>query len=435
MRKKILIWSVIVIGSLALLLIVVYSVLNIVWSMELKNSIAAFEKSGKSLDIMSLVPKPVPDEQNAAVGLNKAFTLMTSSAPGKQYIANRQNGELNETIKFISEAMHTKGEWKPQEDKKGKLAELLNSREINEIIEVLQNAAEKPGYNFNLSYQDGFNMLLPHLQHLRTGVRLLCAKAIFEAEKGNYDAACKLLLASLRLSDYLVTEPTLVSYLAKIACFSITADTIDFIADKYGIPVSNALVIMHALEKTDFSEALHEAMDGEIVTGAGIFRKIIEGEMSSSEIELLDFSSCKKLYLSTPLLKKDFSVYLEIMFEFEKSIAMPYWETREKLKTIIPSKIPKYCIIAKTLCASFWAIKTKEAMAETKRSLCEINLALRIYKDKSGKYPDVLDALKPEILKEVPIDYLSGEALTYENEGGTFILKSESLEKQKRKNK
>jgi len=237
-KKKFLLWSGIVIGSLALMLIVVYSVLNLIWSTELKNSIAALEKSGKSLDLTALAPKPVPDGQNAAVELNKAFALMTSQAPGKQFVQNKERGELNEKMKIATSLVTVSEILKWPEAKKRKFMDAINSREINEIVEILEKAAEKPGYNFNLSYQDGYAALLPHLAPLRNSVRLLCGKALFEAEKGNRSTVYRLLQTSLRISDYSGTEPTLISYLVKLACFTIATDTINFIADKYGIDSS-----------------------------------------------------------------------------------------------------------------------------------------------------------------------------------------------------
>lgn len=429
MKKKFLIWPGIVIGSLALMLIVVYSVLNLIWSAELKNSISALEKSGKSLDIVLLAPKSVPDKDNAAVELNKVFTLMTSSAPGKQFASNKEQGELNEKMKIATSLVTVSEILKWPEAKKRKFMDAINSREINEIVEILEKAAEKPGYNFNLSYQDGYATLLPHLSPLRNSVKLLCGKALFEAEKENRSTAYRLLQTSLRISDYSGTEPILISYLVKLACFTITTDTINFIADKYGIGSSDALAFIDTLEKTDFTLSLRRAMDGERAMSSMLFRKIIDGTTSFEERSLILGNS--NLPLPLPLIKKDYSFYLSTMSEIENLFEKPYWEVKDQLRQT--EKIPGYYIISRMILPALPNVKLKEARTETLRNICEINLALHVYKNKNGKYPDSLDELKPDILKEIPIDCINGKTLTYKNEGNSFILRSESIEAEKKK--
>ena len=56
--------------------------------------------------------------------------------------------------------------------------------------------------------------------------------------------------------------------------------------------------------------------------------------------------------------------------------------------------------------------------------ICRTGLALKIYKTKDGNYPEKLESLVPEFLKEVPTDPFSSENLIYKKSANGFILYS-----------
>jgi hypothetical protein len=51
-------------------------------------------------------------------------------------------------------------------------------------------------------------------------------------------------------------------------------------------------------------------------------------------------------------------------------------------------------------------------------------LACRLYKNRTGQYPENLEALVPGILKDVPVDPFTGKPLIYRREGEGFIVYS-----------
>jgi hypothetical protein len=63
--------------------------------------------------------------------------------------------------------------------------------------------------------------------------------------------------------------------------------------------------------------------------------------------------------------------------------------------------------------------------AETERSLVLCAVALKRYALRHGTAPASLDALVPELLASVPIDYMDGKPIRYRrNAGGGFVLYS-----------
>jgi hypothetical protein len=74
--------------------------------------------------------------------------------------------------------------------------------------------------------------------------------------------------------------------------------------------------------------------------------------------------------------------------------------------------------------ANFEAAFMKEALVEATCLASRTGLACRLYKSRTGRYPDNLGALVPGILKEVPIDPFTGKTLVYRREGEGFIVYS-----------
>lgn len=62
--------------------------------------------------------------------------------------------------------------------------------------------------------------------------------------------------------------------------------------------------------------------------------------------------------------------------------------------------------------------------SETYEELFSLVFALERYREKEGRYPEILDALIPEYLEEVPVDRFSGGALQFDSDGGSYLLYS-----------
>ena len=70
--------------------------------------------------------------------------------------------------------------------------------------------------------------------------------------------------------------------------------------------------------------------------------------------------------------------------------------------------------------------KAREQMAKHQASveICRAGLALKIYKEQNGSYPEELGELAPHILGEIPLDPFTGKNLVYSKSADGFILYS-----------
>ena len=65
-----------------------------------------------------------------------------------------------------------------------------------------------------------------------------------------------------------------------------------------------------------------------------------------------------------------------------------------------------------------------QAACEAQQALARAALALKLYKHQHGRYPDNLDALTPDPVREVPKDPFTGRPLIYGRTEKGFLLYS-----------
>ena len=81
------------------------------------------------------------------------------------------------------------------------------------------------------------------------------------------------------------------------------------------------------------------------------------------------------------------------------------------------------------------AFRTKTANIESEIDAAKLMLALHIYKNQNGAFPDKLEQLAPVILKEIPVDPISGKPFEYHKTDGTFELSSVWLKEKRERPK
>ncbi|MCK4904907.1 hypothetical protein KAS42_01500 [bacterium] len=412
----------IIFGSLIALIIVVNIILNIVFGIQLRNKLAELKSQGKPITIAEIVPAPVPDEENAALFYNKAFALMEPEE-GRQT-------EMNRTIREIKSYSNI-SQWTDEQRKV--IPELIKSRDAQYICELLEEGSRKPECNFNREYEKGIDMLLPNLSSMRDASRLLCVKALLEAESGDMAKAFDTLLVGLKFSNHLKDEPILISQLVRTACDGIIIECIKNIADSKGIAPEQATLIINEFSTHKSIEPFIKSMDGERVAFGGWgFEKILNGKMLLAGIGRMndsEYSLVEKIFstlilpLYKPILKKDYIYYLTLMSNVRDSYNLPYYEYKISADQQI-DQLPRYCILTKLLLPALGRVRRIAAEYQANIDVCRIGLALKIYKAKNGTYPETLSKLAPEFLSGISTDPFSGKSLIYSRYIGGFKLYS-----------
>lgn len=432
-KKKIPVWIASTAGSFIILIGIIYAAICMIWNIQLSLALSALEKSGRPLKIAQIIPAPVPDSENAAIELKEAFILI--SEQGRPYTPGNYRGMIDRKLQrtVIQFGRNIGSGSTKQIINKISSAEtkrILSSDRVDNAFSLMEKAARKTACNFNLNYDRQGHIPSPHSYYLSNAVTLWINKACVEASEGNYETAYNILFNALKISELQDKEPTLQSYFSGVANIANTARVISMLAGEYGISDKYAMKFMDEIQNMNFDRWLQNACDGEKINTISIFDAVINNKKIDERLKRSISSHKSPSWISScfPGDKKDFACYLNTWAEIDKLYSLPPWERIEKIKNITVN-IPESCPMSK-----FWLGRfLTEAFAGNayfmnQTAICELTLALQIYKNKKSTYPDTLDKLKPDILHEIPLDSLNGKPLIYKTEGNSFTLTAEGSE-------
>src|SRR5450432_1303511 len=156
------------------------------------------ETRGVKFDLVSLIPPPVPDEQNfATTPLFKKFFDFLNKDQMAEF--EKYQKELSERINLFAQATDKKppgfGDWRV-----GKHVNLTEWGEYlgqPDILQALKKfdpemdeisvASRRPYSRFPLQFEKGYSLRLPHLQTLNQLTRLFTLRSLAELSVGQTD--------------------------------------------------------------------------------------------------------------------------------------------------------------------------------------------------------------------------------------------------------
>jgi hypothetical protein len=109
-------------------------------------------------------------------------------------------------------------------------------------------------------------------------------------------------------------------------------------------------------------------------------------------------------------------IWVQRHYESLKDVpTLSYYQIRERLeehgRQINP--LPWYCRVIGGLLPDYQSTFMKEATLEAMMLATKAGLACKIFKNKTGSYPESLEALVPEYLSEVPVDPFTGKPFVF----------------------
>jgi len=417
-------------GIILGILIILHIILNITFSIQLRNKINELKKQGKPTTIAEIIPPPVPDEDNAAILYNKAFELMKNG--------EESNVKKLSTVEKYLKSLYDISQW--TDEQKQEIPRLINSKEIQNIYRLLEEGSKKSKCRFNIEYEKGpEKIFFPYSFETQFSVKLLCIKALLEAESGNMEQAFNILLIGLKMSNHLKDEPTLISQLVRISGNTIIIKCIENISNSKSVPPQQTTLIMSGLPNHADITSLIKCLDVErVACGMWGFEQILQGKISSKEWNVWDneplWIRFYPTYLFRPIQKKDFTCYLTAISKMQENFKLPYYKIELQMgynptpfysgeQIPIPKyweeQIPKYCILTRAFISTLDRIGRLEVEHQANIEICRTGLALKIFKAGNGTYPETLF-----FLSERPIDPFSGKELIYKKSGNGFILYS-----------
>jgi len=390
--------------------LVVRAVFNYVEGRKLTRTLAELKAAGTPLATRDLAA-PCPESDNAARLWRIAEGLLTT-----------EDGEDRELRSRVWRD-HAAGKPIAAADKAALKGVILRNLKAFEFMAAM---SQKPCF----LYRDPSLPLLEHgggnALKMIHATELLFFSALFSAEDGDVETAIDTFRTGLRFAPMVAQEGPLIAYLIAVADTRILAYNLGEICRGREVRDDTLVRLIDELDPGPWLGRLAFAIRGERVVFIEAGEIALKGSLDEIGFLFGERSILRDIgvWLIRPVLKMDFRTALPIFQALEAQTKRPYFESRDFLRGQALRKRPWYAYLSKAMMANFEAAFMKEAMLEASLLAARTGLACKLYKSRTGRYPESLEALVPGILNEVPIDPFTGRPLVYRREGDGFIVYS-----------
>lgn len=304
------------------------------------------------------------------------------------------------------------------------------------VLDLIPEVAGKPCFQYrdtgvkswekNVKY---WEKKIPNAIKTIRAARLWGFDAFLSAEKGDVRASLDRLRIGLRFAPKIAEESMLITYLIAVANAKSCLMFLNKAVSGREVSAELLLPILGDLDDRQINHwkvLLRTSIRGERV----LFMDVgLPPSPAALQQAFGGKAWTERLYywLLRPLVKRDISLNLPKYADLETRALSSYYQTRDFWKSFQGQLhgLPWYAIVSKNVLldnmeTTFMKTATLDALILTAR----VGLACRIFKSRTGEYPENLQALVPALLTDVPIDPFTGDPLVYRREGEGFIVYS-----------
>lgn len=414
--------------------------------------IAELKARGEPMDLAQVIPPSVPAEQNGVLFISNALAkleyesvagsntppAMRMIAPGKAMIGRQRPNIIG---------FDATNSW---EDLGRELAAAKSE------LDSFQYLTNHPVLDFNVEYQKGFDLLLPHLAPLKRSALWLSASAVYNLHQQNPKSACTDVRAMLALVKGETDERILISQLVRIAIAAIGEGATWEILRGTNASDEDLAQLQRGWQSLDFSHSIEQSFVYEraenlleyeqIRKSSDRFNKLwgyfYSSDVSSGESFFPKKQRALSLRKWDELRWRWFWSYRDEVRGLKAYQVLIETTRRAEtngdfriIKSLAGSNLPQQTrepgdgeglrnFFLQSTFGSDAALR-KSARMETARNTVVTAIALRRYQLRHHQLPAALEKLTPDLLPTVPVDCMDGESLRYRrNTDGTFVLYS-----------
>lgn len=309
------------------------------------------------------------------------------------------------------------------------------------VFDQIADAVRRPGCRYDIRYDDGPNALLPHLSVHKSMAVQLRTRIGARIATGDTAGAAEDIETIFRLAEKLDGDPTLISYLVRVAVQTIAVSGFWEGAAAHAWSDAQLLAFQKRLDGIHQKDGLVRAFRGERLFGKTAFEMMRQGRLDS---EMLggdgnggepNFSAVRLMPRSwllqnqvqhsrlldgvtSVLLKSDPDRCIDAdgsgtqMGRFEDAFFLG------KGRGFRP-----YRILADLLTPAMARVHVKADRVLTAARLAPAVCALERHRLATGAYPASLAGLAPRFASAVPVDPMNGSPFHYRrNDDGSFTL-------------
>ena len=365
--------------------------------------LSPLEKAQNEVDRLGLAQtiedlyRPLDDVDNAAALLGEIFKLMKDKNSAAHKLADIDFEKLN-----------------PAE--RAKLWHSLQEPDIQKVLALAFEAAQKEGADFKLKYENGPGMVLPQLGIMRRLTKLLSHTTQLKTEFESADEAFNSLKTSFKIAEFSADGLTLIGSLVEQACHQITLKALP---SKLNDNNRQELYKLLHNNYINSREKYQKSIDGERVLLGPTFTKlpqmIADNPKLLSDIELPPNHS----------FEDEQAYHTEVLLNLRELSGQDYYEAKDEIELWeqeIEDRSNQYPITSSILPSLSTAlIKSHETQTQTQMAM--IRLEIQAYQEKYGADPKSLQDLNlPTHLIQ---DTFTGDSLIYEKIDGKTKFSSQ----------
>ena len=420
-----------------------------------------WEAKGEHFDFASVVPPPVPDDQN--------FALMPVVASSYLYILDKNGHRINpqntNVVNRLEMAIYGDDDWKncptngywakgtktdlnewqryyrlvatktnlfpvPSQPQSPAEDVLVALSKYDSAIEELRAASQLPSSRFPLNYdsESPSAILLPHLATLKKCSQTLQLRSLAELQNGQPEKALADVKLALQLTDKIRTEPFLISHLVRIAMLQIMLQPVWEGLAKHRWSDEQLVVLDAELAKLNFLADYKLSMRGELGCQGGEIDRLRRhpeqlqgmGGMSVGEEGGMNLPLPGKIaarlipagwfYQNQFRCARMMVDYYLPLADVDQGTFSPALARRgdAALKAEIKTASP-FNVLERLMLFGLGNGAKKFALGQSSAVLARVAIALERYRLAHGEYPESLDALAPQFIAKLPHDIIGGQ--------------------------
>jgi len=265
---------------------------------------------------------------------------------------------------------------------------------------------------------------------------LLQLRTVAALEAGLTNRAFSELQLSMRLSDAISREPILIDHLVRIAMVSINLQTLREGLARHAWSDTQLAALEKELGAIDLLAEYNVAMRGERAFGVGTLDYMLRqrSQLKLSDItgepgdaKMLSLMPAGWFYqnmLTISRMHQDF-ILTAVDEKAHRVLVDRVTELDQETDNLGRARFRPYKIFAAMLFPAISKATIKTARMQTLVGAAQVVCALERYRLANGKFPETLEALKPQFIGQVPSDVIDGKPLRYRPtpEGG-YVLYS-----------
>jgi hypothetical protein len=435
-----------------------------------------WEPKGEHFALASLVPPPVPDEENFAL-TPIAYTSygQVLTRDGKTIPVEKRDGQFAVRMRmpitldypgptnctgdwgrgtfirlecwqshYRDLAARTNGFPVPAQPQSPAADVLLALSRYDAVIEELRVASGLPHSRFPVNYdcESPWGISLPHLAVLKSCAQVLRLRSVAELQNDQADQAFQDVGLGLELTDKIRTEPLLISHLVRLAMVQLMLQPVWEGLANHKWSDTQLATLEAELAKLDFPAAWRLSMRGEVAGLSDSMQLLRRHPEKLRELEDLSDFNGNKLGSHLPgrlvasLIPAGW--YYQNQHRCARMVEAYYIPLADPgLTTFSPETARRadaalaattsgpFNLCARLLLPMLANSATKFARGQAAVDLARTAIALERCRLARGEFPESLAALVPQCIDKVPRDVIGGQGLKYRREAGDqFVLYS-----------